>query len=382
MRRRFTNVRSMLEDLKPSYPVYCLRPGVFARAARTFVENFPGRVLYAVKCNPHPAVIRMLYRAGVRHFDTASLTEIAQVRELYSDAMLYFMHPVKSRAAIANAYEVYEVDHFCIDHPNELKKILDETGADGVSVLVRVATPSAGASYDLSAKFGARPAAAVDLLKAVHAEGCQPGLAFHVGSQCVSPSAFRTALSIVGQVLDGAGVDIQYLDVGGGFPTDYAGVDTPPLGEFFAEIEAGLKELRLRRDCVVMCEPGRALVAEGCSLVVQVQLRKEDQLYVNDGIYGSLSETVTAGIRFPHRLIRLRESPAESCREFTVYGPTCDSTDVLPTRFHLPEDVREGDWIEIGQVGAYSNALATHFNGFFPETFVEIEEEGPLNQSG
>ena len=186
------------------------------------------------------------------------------------------------------------------------------------------------------------------------------------------PNAFRTALNIVGDILVGADVELHNLDVGGGFPGYYLGVQAPPLATFFTEIEAGLEELALRRDCVVMCEPGRALVAEGCSLVVQIQLRKHDQLYINDGIYGSLSEAVH-GIQLPTRLIRLGEQASSDRQDFRIYGPTCDSSDVLPQRFSLPADAREGDWIEIDHIGAYSNAVATHFNGFHPETFVDIE---------
>ncbi len=377
MSRRFPDVPSMLESLNPSYPVFCVYPEVFARATREFVEGFPGRVLYAVKCNPHPAVLEMLYRAGIRHFDTASLPEIAQVRESFSDAMLYFMHPVKSRAAISSAYNVYGVRHFVLDHASELEKILDQTGGDNVTLIVRVATPSGGASYDLSSKFGARPADAVELLQAVRRAGCKSGLAFHVGSQCVTTGAYRTALGIIGDILDAAGVDIQFLDVGGGFPAHYPGTEVPALANFLAEVERGLPALSLRRDCVLMCEPGRALVAHGCSLVVQVQLRKGDSLYINDGIYGSLSEMVTAGIRLPCELIRLDGAPPGESADFTLYGPTCDSTDVLPHRFSLPADVREGDWLKLDTIGAYSNAAATRFNGFHTETFIEIENGTP-----
>ncbi len=369
---RFDHVDAMVAALQPSYPVYCLRPDVFAETARRFLDGFPGRVLYAVKCNPHPRVLQMLYDAGIRHFDTASLPEIAQVRELFRDAGAYFMHPVKARAVIRSAYEVYGVRHFVIDHPNELAKLRDETGGEGLGVLVRLATPHAGAAYDLSTKFGANPALAVDLLREAKREGYQTGLAFHVGSQCLTPRAFRTALELVGDVIEAAKVDIHFLDVGGGFPAAYEGVNTPDLDEFMAEIQAGIAALSLRRDCVLMCEPGRAMVVSGCSLVVQVQLRKGEQIYINDGIYGSLSEMVTARIRLPVRHIRLDGPASDKMLDFTVNGPTCDSVDVLPSPFRLPEDVREGDWIEIGQIGAYSSALRTHFNGFYPDTFVEI----------
>ena len=370
----FDDARAMIAALTPSYPVYCLRSGVIAETARNFLELFPGRVLYAIKCNPHPRVLRALYDAGVRHFDTASLPEIAQVREAFPAAGVYFMHPVKPRAVIRTAYEVYGVRHFVIDHEAELAKVRDETGGEGVTILVRVATPPAGAAYDLSEKFGAQPAEAADLLEAVRDEGCQGGLAFHVGSQCLAPEAYRTALDIVGEVVERAGTELHFLDVGGGFPAEYKGVDVPPLGDYMDAITGGLEALELRRDCVIMCEPGRALVASGCSLVVQVLLRKDDTVYINDGIYGSLSEMVTARIEMPAHLIRLDGEPSNKYKDFAVAGPTCDSLDMLPFPFRLPDDVREGDWIEIGQLGAYGSALRTHFNGFYPDTFVELAD--------
>ena len=242
-----------------------------------------------------------------------------------------------------------------------------------MSVVVRVKTPEAKALYDLASKFGAEPALAADLLREVRKLGLRGGLAFHVGSQCQSPDAYEVALDLVGEVVERAGVPLRCLDVGGGFPVSYPGEQVPPLEAYVDTIRAGVKRLGLRNDCVLMCEPGRALVAEGCSLLVQVLLRKEREIYINDGIYGSLSEMVAAGIRLPMRLIRGQGEASATEREFRVYGPTCDSLDVLPHPVRLPEDVRESDWLEIGLVGAYSNANATHFNGFHPDTFVEVE---------
>jgi ornithine decarboxylase len=380
--KQFPDVRSMVAALQPSYPVYCARPLVLARAAQRFLELFPGRVLYAVKCNPHPRVLRALYDAGIRHFDTASLPEIALVRESFADAGAYFMHPVKARAVIRTAARVYGVDTFVVDHFDELAKVLDETdGGEGVTIMVRVKTPQVeGTFYHLAAKFGAEPADAAALLIEARSRGCQVGLAFHVGSQCLVPGAYSQALGIVGAVLEQARLPIQMLDVGGGFPAEYVGTNMPPLEDFIAEIETGARALKLRRDCVLMCEPGRALVADGVSLVVQVQLRKDDQLYINDGIYGSLSEMVTAGLRLPARLVRLSGTPSANRRNFNLYGPTCDSLDVLPAPFDLPDDVREGDWIEIDRVGAYSSALASRFNGFYPETLVVVQDQ-PMSWS-
>ena len=380
--RRFVDARAMVAALQPSYPVYCLKPAALIEAAQRFIDLFPGRVLYAVKCNPHPRVLRTLWAGGIRHFDTASLSEIAMVREIFREAGIYFMHPVKGRAVIKTAWRVYGVDHFIVDHPHELAKVLEETdGGDGIAIFVRVKTPQVdGTFYHLSDKFGAEPEAATALLREAHEQGCQTGLAFHLGSQCGDPAAYTAALEMVGGVVEQAKVQLNFLDVGGGFPGYYADTQAPPLEDFIEAIESGVRRLKLRRDCVLMCEPGRALVADGCNLVVQVQLRKDNRLYVNDGIYGSLSETVDAGVQYRVRLIRLSGEPSTLLVPFIINGPTCDSLDVLPKPFELPADTREGDWIEFEQTGAYSNALASHFNGFHPETFVEIGPEAGVRQ--
>lgn len=378
---RFETAEAMVAALEPGYPVYCLRPRELQHQARRFLDAFPGRVLYAVKCNPHPGVLRALYDAGIRHFDTASLSEIALIREMFSDADCYFMHPVKSRSAILSANEVYRVDHYVLDHRKELEKLTDVLGyGDSRVVLVRVATPQYDAAFRLSEKFGARPDEAADLLRQVKKHGYQPGVAFHVGSQVKDPAAFTDALRVVGEVLASADVQIQYLDVGGGFPAEYVDEQPAALDDFIAVIEQGMRDIRLRKDCVVMCEPGRALVASGMTLVVQVHLRKDNVLYINDGIYHSLSETVTGHIKLPMRAIRPNRNFNEERMAFRLFGPTCDSTDVLPYPAYLPVDTEEGDWIEIGQVGAYSNAMATRFNGFFPETFVTVDDD-PLTPS-
>lgn len=371
---RYADARAVAEAIEPSYPVYCLSPSKIEETAKHFLKSFPGRVLYAVKCNPHPRVLQALYDAGVRHFDTASLPEIAQISESHPDAQLYFMHPVKSRTVTRTAFDVYGVRDYVIDHQAELEKLVDVASSESVNVFVRLKTPETKALYNLAAKFGASPEAAIALLKNVKKEGFRTGLSFHVGSQCLAPQAFGVALNLAGFVLSRAGVDIHYLDVGGGFPANYPGQGAAPLEAYFKAIKRGVKTLGLRNDCVLMCEPGRALVADGCSLLVQVLLRKENELYINDGIYGSLSELVLAKMQLPARLIRLDGEPSQTFRAFKVYGPTCDSFDVLPHPFLLPDDVREDDWIEIGQIGAYSNAAATKFNGFSAETLVEVDD--------
>ncbi|MDZ4734864.1 MAG: type III PLP-dependent enzyme [Rhodospirillaceae bacterium] len=376
--RQFADVATMIETLQPSYPVYCLRPHVLRQQAKKFLDLFPGRVLYAIKCNPHPAVVRILYESGIRHFDTASLPEIAQVRETFPDAGAYFMHPVKGRAVIQAANRIYNVDTFVVDHMDELTKILDETdGGAGIEIIVRINTPPVeGALFHLAEKFGAGVDDAAAMLREAHSQGCQVGLAFHVGSQCTSPKAYSAALALCGEVIEKAKVTLQYLDVGGGFPAPYLNVNLPPLEDFMEEIQKGVEKLNLRRDCVLMCEPGRALVAEAMSVVVQVQLRKDHRLYINDGVYGSFNEVMTAKLQLPARAYRRGGAEVGgSISEFVLNGPTCDSLDVLPTKFHLPGDIREGDWIEVDRIGAYSNAIASRFNGFSPETLVLVNDQ-------
>jgi len=369
----YTDARAVAEALTPSYPVYCLDLAGLAAHARTFVDTFPGRVMYAVKCNPHPRIIDTLYEAGIRHFDTASLPEIAQVREAHRDAEAYYMNPAKARAVIRTAYEVYGVRHFVVDHHSELQKTLEATGGDGIVVHVRIKTDETKVLFDLASKFGAPFDEAVDLLAAVRREDLRCGLAFHVGSQCQSVQAYRDALRLCERVIDKSGVKIDYLDVGGGFPAYYPRQSIEPLEVYFSTIIDQVKHMNLRKDTVLMCEPGRALVADHCSLLTQVLLRKENAVYINDGVYGSLSELVLTRLELPMRVIRLTGPVSEKTRLFDVYGPTCDSMDILPNQCALPEDIREGDWIEVGQLGAYSNSAATRFNGFSAETFVEVE---------
>ena len=368
----FASVEEMTEKLQPGYPVYCLRPDVLRSNARRFLERFPGDVLYAMKCNPHPEVLKPLYAAGVRHFDTASLTEIAQISELFADAHRYFMHPVKPRAAIRTASEVYDVRHYVVDHRDEIDKVLQEVRIADPVILVRMATPSGGATYELSRKFGAQPEETVTLLQDLAARGVRRGIAFHVGSQCLRTNAFEIALDLVATVCAAAG-EIDCLDVGGGFPAFYEGTLSPPLETFIDTITERLKAIAIPGDCRLMCEPGRAMVAAAMSLVVQVQLRKDNRIYINDGIHGSLSEAAVGNVRYPARFVG--DARSSTLMDFTVNGPTCDSVDVLPNPFRLPDDIREGDWIEVQKIGAYSNANRTQFNGFYPETLVAIEAD-------
>jgi ornithine decarboxylase len=354
-------VDDLVATLRPEEPLTCLRETELSARAAEFVGGFPGATMYAVKCNPDPAVLRALWDGGLREFDCASLPEVEMVRAQFPDAPIHFMHPVKSRRAIALSYSVHGVRDFVLDSAVELDKILEETGhADDLGLVVRLALPAGPAKCDLSGKFGAWPEEAAVLLRAARPHARTLGVSFHVGSQCLDPLAWRRAIELAGRVIRASGVPVEVLDVGGGFPVAYPDQVPPPLGAFFAEIEASVDALDMP-GLILWAEPGRALVASGTAVVVQVQLRRGDALYINDGVFGSLSDAGPPGFRYPTRLIRASGAGEHA---FTFFGPTCDSNDVMAGPFILPADVREGDWIEVGQLGAYGAALRTRFNGF------------------
>ncbi|MBR0681350.1 type III PLP-dependent enzyme [Roseomonas eburnea] len=379
---RRPTVDAVVAALRPEEPLHCLRPAAVTAAARAFVAAFPGDVLYAVKCNAEPTMLRAIAAGGVAHFDCASEAEVRLVRSLFPDAAIHFMHPVKSRGAIRAAWAQHGVRDFVLDTDGELTKILQETGggAGELGLVVRLALPKGSAAYDLSGKFGAAPAEAAALLRAARPHAARLGLSFHVGSQCLDPAAWTRAIALAAEVIAAAGVAIEVVDVGGGFPVAYPGSEPPALSAFMEAIRAGAA--LLPPGVRLWAEPGRALVAGGASVVVQVQARRGDSLYVNDGVYGALSDAGAPGFRFPHRLIRGGEPASDVTRAFTLFGPTCDSADVMRGPWELPADVREGDWIEIGQLGAYGTALRTAFNGFDRAHVTEVSDSPMLATPG
>jgi ornithine decarboxylase len=382
-------VDAVVAAMRPADPLLCLRPAAIAAAAQRFVDRFPGDVLYAVKCNPEPRVLRALWAGGVRHFDCASLGEVGLLRKLLPAAVLHFMHPVKSRPAIRDAFHRYGVTDFALDSADELAKILQETVPVGLvgdpptlGLFVRLALPKGAAVYDLSGKFGAPLEEAVDLLRAARPHAARLGITFHVGSQCLDYGAYARAMALAGEAIARCGVPVDIVDVGGGFPVGYPDMTPPPLDDYIAAIASA--SFALPAKVALWAEPGRALVAGGGSVVVQVQLRRDDTLYVNDGIYGSLSDAGALGFRFPARRIRLGElgnAPAARA-DFALFGPTCDSADRMRGPFRLPADMREGDWVELGQLGAYGACLRTQFNGFGRADLVEVADPSMLATPG
>ncbi|MBA3811879.1 MAG: type III PLP-dependent enzyme [Caulobacteraceae bacterium] len=356
----------LVRERSPERPVALARPGAVTVAARWFRKNFDGGVFYAVKANPSPWVLRALAEGGIKAFDVASIPEIEQVRAHAPGAKIAFMHPVKSRSAIARAYADHGVRTFALDTHEELAKILEACGgARDLELIVRLAVEAPGAAYALGGKFGACSLEAPALLLAARrATQDVMGVSFHVGSQCMRPQAFLAAMAQASRALVRAGVFADVVDVGGGFPSVYPGMTPPDLSEYVAAIDRGFGEMMVHEATRLWCEPGRALSAEGASLLTRVELRKKDALFLNDGAYGSLFDAAHAKWPFPARLVRGEGEGAEELAPFRFFGPTCDSADHMPGPFWLPEDVREGDYVEIGMLGAYGVALASRFNGF------------------
>jgi ornithine decarboxylase len=380
-------VDEVVADRRPEEPLHCLRPTTISATARSFLDAFPGDVLYAVKCNPDPSVLRALAAGGIRHFDCASIQEVRLVRTMFPEASIHFMHPVKARGAIREAWAQHGVRDFVIDSADELAKIRAEIAATGVAgglgLIVRVALPKSSAKLDLTGKFGAPPAQAAQLLQASRPVATTLGVSFHVGSQCLDPLAWGNGLALISIMLADAAVAIDVVDIGGGFPVRYPGQEPPAIGAFIAEIEAGFNRLQLPR-ARLWAEPGRVLVAGGCSVVVQVQGRRDNALFINDGVFGSLADAGHLGFRYPVRLIRPDRPSVGDIAEFTLFGPTCDSADVMRGPFLLPADTHEGDWIEVGQLGAYGASLRTAFNGFDRAHLVEVADPSllePPNQA-
>lgn len=358
------NALGVALGLKPTQPVTLVRPHAAHRAARYFIEKFPGTSMYAVKANPSPDLIRSLWDGGITHFDVASIAEVRLVRSLLPHATLCFMHPVKGEEAIAEAYHVHGVRTFSLDSLAELDKIVVATkGAKDLSLCVRLRVSSSHSKLSLASKFGVAADEAAPLLMAARQVADALGICFHVGSQAMSPQAYADALAQVRAAIVAAGVTVDIVDVGGGFPSIYPGMEPTELDAYFEVISRAYEALPVSYSAELWCEPGRALCAEYASVLVRVEARKDDVLYINDGAYGSLFDAAHVAWRFPVALVRETASRARTI-PFSFYGPTCDDMDFMRGPFELPADIKAGDYIEVGMLGAYGSAMRTGFNGF------------------
>ncbi len=374
--QKFKTVDELVNQLKPEKPIYCIRKKSIQSASTYFRNKFPGKVLYAVKTNSHPEVLKTIVESGIENFDIASIQEIKDIRAINPNAKCSYMHTVKSRESIKEAYFNYNVKAFSLDTKDELIKIIETTNeAKDLELFVRVAVSNEHAEIDLSTKFGASISEATALLRLTKQYAKKIGLSFHVGSQCMHPISYTKGIADIGNIIKKTKIIPDYINIGGGFPAIYPDLVPQSLDNYFEEIKKGLSNLKLEKLPEILCEPGRALVAESGSTIVRVNLRKKQKLYINDGTYGTLFDAGTPNIVYPSRLIKSGKAISKKLTAFDFYGPTCDSMDYMKGPFLLPNNIKENDYIELGQLGAYGLTFRTQFNGFYSNEIYEVEDE-------
>ncbi len=381
--QKFKTVDEIVNQLKPERPIYCIRKKSIQLASKIFQNKFPGKILYAVKTNPHPEVLKTIIRSGIENFDVASIKEIQEVKRIDPKLKCSYMHTVKSRESIKEAYFKYGVKTFSLDTKEELIKIIETTDqAKDLELFVRVSVSNEHAEIDLSKKFGALNSEAVGLLRLVKQYSKKIGLSFHVGSQCMHPISYEKGIKELGNIIKKTKIIPDYINVGGGFPTIYPDLIPQSLENYFKVIKESLKNLKLNKLPKIICEPGRAIVAESGSTIVKVNLRKKQKLYINDGTYGTLFDAGVPNIVYPSRLITDGRAVSKKLTSFDFFGPTCDSMDYMKGPFVLPNNVKENDYIELGQLGAYGLTFRTHFNGFYSDEIYEVEDKPIMTMYG
>ena len=374
--RKFKDVNELVNTLKPDYPVYCIRPKSIKTSTDFFKKNFPGQILYAVKTNPNEKVLKQIISNGINHFDVASINEIKLIKKLKSDARLYFMHTIKSRANIEEAYFKLGVRDFALDTKDELLKIIESTKqAKDLNLYVRIAISNEHAEIDLSRKFGALPSEALGLVRLCKEHAKKLGISFHVGSQCMHKISFAKAINEVGNIIKKTKIIPDTINVGGGFPSIYPDLNPEPLSNYIEEIKGSFAKLKLSKMPELICEPGRAIVAESGSALVKILLRKKNKLYINDGTYGTLFDAGVPNFIFPSKMISNGRTQSKKLTAFSFFGPTCDSLDYMKGPFLLPNNIKEGDYIELGQLGAYGLTFRTKFNGFYSDEIFELHDK-------
>lgn len=342
-------------------PLLLVDSAVLREKVRRFKAALP-RVQphYAVKCNPDPAVLRILREAGCG-FEIASPAELALCRELGVPAEeLYFSNPMRARAAVAEAAAA-GVRWYVVDSVSELRKVHEV--APQASFYLRLHTSNEGSVSPLSEKFGVfeeEVEAIVDEALRLGADLC--GATFHAGSQCLNPANWRSGIEAalaLFETLRGRGLAPRLLNLGGGFPVEHRD-PVPSIGQIGEVINAALAAVP---DSIrVMAEPGRFLVSDSAYLVCRVigttVRRGQRWAYLDAGVFNGLLETTT-GIDYDMRSDRRGDAVP-----WVVAGPTCDSMDICARSQPLPDDLREGDFVYVRNAGAYSQACGSTFNGF------------------
>ena len=374
--QKFKSVDELVSQLKPLKPVYCIRKKSIQIASKIFQKKFPGKILYAMKANPHPIVLDAIIKSGIKNIDVDSIKEIETIKKIDSSVKCSYMNAVKDRESIKEAYFKYNVKTFSLDSKDELIKIIESTNqAKDLELFVRISVSNEHAEIDLSKKFGAPTSEANGLLRLTRQYAKKIGLSFHVGSQCMHPISYSKGVNEIGNIIKKTKIVPDYINIGGGFPTIYPDLIPQSLDNYFKEIKHSIKNLKLNKLPEILCEPGRAIVAESGSTIVKVNLRKKQKLYINDGTYGSLFDAGVPNIVYPSRLIKSGKIISKKLTSFDFFGPTCDSMDYMKGPFLLPNNVKENDYIELGQLGAYGLTFRTEFNGFYSDEIYEVEDD-------
>jgi ornithine decarboxylase len=335
---------------------------------------------YAVKANPDPEIVRTLYEAGAS-FDVASIAEFnlvcenirrmpAKARQDFIWDKIVYANPIKDQFTLEKLDQYKPLVVY--DNIEEVRKVREHAPHAGLALRIRV--PNTGSMVELSSKFGAAPSEAVDLVAAAVDCGLTvEGLCFHVGSQCTNFENYVQALSIACAVMEEAasrGFTMNLLDIGGGFPARYdRGVR--PFRQLAKILNSTIDRL-FPKDLQILAEPGRFMVASAATLVAEVigKAFRDGRrcYYINDGIYGTFS-----GIFFDHCQYHVKAVKRGPREISAVFGPTCDALDVVSQAENLP-NLQVGDLVYSENIGAYSRASATWFNGFPPATIVHVNQ--------
>jgi ornithine decarboxylase len=364
----FPNTSALIAAEAPDFPSFLFSERELHKAVKVFKKGFDGLLTYAVKCNPSPHILDQLHREGLKAFDVASNVEMELVRRHCPGAAMHYNNPIKNKREIERAYDEFGIRSFTIDHPQQLDQLAAVVSPSrDIEVTIRFKAGKALKSYDFGIKFGVMQDGAAEIAQLAQQMGYTPSLCFHVGSQCEDAYAYERHIAAAAKIAEESGIELKRLNIGGGYPAPYPTSEAPPMDVYFETIEAAVKESFGKSRPELIIEPGRAMVTSSTSLLLRVKHQRGGvSVYLNDGAYGALME-----VKFMHFTppVRVWRGPRVhdndgNFEDFTIWGPTCDSYDVLPQIFTFPSDIDEDDWIEFGLMGAYTQASLTPFNGF------------------
>lgn len=374
----YANAYEVVQTLAPARPMHLLRPKMIYSRSSVFLEHFPGLTAYAVRANPDPKVLGEVFAAGIDWYACDTIEEVEAVSRLLPDARIVFTHPIKPEEAIEQAYKRHRVRTFVIDHPDELRKIRAHAGSNDATLLVRVLVPQGGLQGE-GYRYGCDIEKAAWLANEVVEAGFKLGLHFNIGSQVLNPVLFDEAFLVLREVMYRARFMLDMVSIGGGFPAIYEGLWPKPQTDYFNVVKRGIARLHLPRTCRVICTPGRALVADSVAVLARIEQRRGQMLYINDGVMGSLSNITLPWCQPPVRLVRTgKGKPRNKFEKYLFSGPSCYANDTMPGPFYLPEDARPGDYVEIGQQGAYAGAIHSAFHSLAWPEMVTVGDDPPI----